>query len=362
MNFGVLLSLIINGMKKYRSIFIIILISGLVHGCSKNDPGNDLTRLTVGTTNLGNFTPVTQISYKQPEGYMIQLSSDTITFTILLPELKSGDYSITDEALSEGKVLFNIDFKKSSYSASSGFVSITDTSNNSISGIYSVTNASKGSGEPLKISNGKFTKVQIISFIYGSVEDYEHNKYKTIEIGTQTWMAQNLKSRIYANGDSIREVYRYSNSDVLTNIYGLYYTWNSATHNTNIEMTQGVCPTGWHLPSNTEWQQLITTLGGELVAGGKLKSLISWDAINVGASNSSGFSALGAGMHHPIVEYPDLSERMGTQAYFWSSTFDATVNGISTAWSVSVISLSGNVLRSPYFRSDMGFSVRCIKN
>jgi uncharacterized protein (TIGR02145 family) len=357
-----MLLLIFKGMRRYRFLFIVILILGLVQGCTKNDAGKDLTQLTIGTRSLGNFTPSTLISYKRLEGYIVQLSSDTITFTILLPELKTGDYSITNEALSEGKAFFNIDFKQSSYSASSGSISITDTSNNSISGIYSVTNASKGFGDPLKISNGKFTKAQIGSFAYSSVEDYEHNQYKTVEIGTQTWMAQNLKSRIYANGDSIREVYRYSDSDSLTNIYGLYYTWNSATHNSDIEMTQGACPQGWHLPSNTEWQQLLSNLGGELVAGGKLKSLISWNVANVGADNSSGFSALGAGMHHPVVEYPDLSERMGYQTFFWSSTFDTTIFDISTAWSLSIDNATRSVLRSPYYRTDMGFSVRCIKN
>jgi uncharacterized protein (TIGR02145 family) len=74
------------------------------------------------------------------------------------------------------------------------------------------------------ISNGKFDRVQIESFVYGTVEDYEHNHYKTIKIGTQTWMAQNLRSFIYSNGDSIREVYEYNKSDDLMNIYGLYYT------------------------------------------------------------------------------------------------------------------------------------------
>jgi uncharacterized protein (TIGR02145 family) len=351
-------------MRIYKFLVSVVLISGLIQGCSKNDTVNDLTQLTVGTKSLGNFTPTTLISYKRPEGYIVQLSSDTVTFTILLPELKIRDYSITNGSLSEGKAFFNIDFKQSSYSAFSGSVSITDTTNNSISGIYTIVNAPMGSGDPLIISNGKFTKLQIGSLPYGTVEDYENNQYKTVVIGTQTWMAQNLRSRIYSSGDSIREVYRYSDSDSLANIYGLFYTWNSATNNTNIEMTQGVCPVGWHLPSNTEWQELLGNFGGELVAGGKLKSLISWNAPNAGAGNNSGFSALGAGLHHPIVEYPDLSERMGNETYFWSSTYDTTYYdyNISTAWSVRIDNVSQAVLRSSYFRTDMGFSVRCIKN
>jgi uncharacterized protein (TIGR02145 family) len=349
-------------MKRYRFLFVFILAMGLIQGCTKNDPEKDLTSLTIGTMNMGNFKPSKVVAYKPLEGYIVELTSDTITFTILLTDLKTGNYSITNQNLSEGKAIFNIGFKQSAYSATEGTILITDTSNNSISGSYSVTNSTNGNGEPLKISNGKFDKVQIESFVYGTVEDYEHNQYKTLEIGTQTWMAQNLKSIIYSNGDSIIEVYRYNKSDSLMNIYGLYYTWSAATYNSNIEMTQGACPVEWHLPSNNEWQQLLNELGGETIAGGKLMSMLLWDVPNGWADNGSGFSALGAGVHHPILEYPDLSERIGMQTYFWSSTFNETVGNLSTAWSVGLSSGTSYALRSPYYRTDMGFSVRCIKN
>jgi len=349
-------------MRRYRFIFIVILFLTLVSGCTKDEAGNGLTMLTLGNKSIGYFTPDSQVSYIRPEGFILQLSSDTITLTILLPELKSGNFSVTNEALPDGKAFINIDFKKSSYSATEGTVSITDTSNNSISGIYSVTSASTGGGNSLKISNGKFTKVQTGILEYGTIEDYEHNQYLTVKIGTQTWMAQNIKSRIYSNGDSVKEVFRYSGNDALANVYGLYYTWNSAMNKSKLEMTQGVCPVGWHLPSNNEWQQLLTNIGDESVAGGKLKSLTTWDPVNSGAANSSGFSALGAGLHNPVIEYPDLSERMGLQSFFWTSTYDTTVGGYSTAWSVALNNSSRGVLKSPYYRTDMGFSVRCLKN
>jgi uncharacterized protein (TIGR02145 family) len=205
-------------------------------------------------------------------------------------------------------------------------------------------------------------KVQIESFVYGTVEDYEHNQYKTLQIGTQTWMVQNLKSFIYSNGDSIKEVYKYNKSESLMNIYGLYYTWLAATNNSNIEMTQGACPSGWHLPSNNEWKELLNELGGETIAGGKLMSMLTWDVPNGWADNGSGFSALGAGIHHPVSEYPDFSERIGKQTYFWSSTFNETTGNLSTAWSVGLTSGSSNALRSSFYRTDLGFSVRCVKN
>ena len=349
-------------MNRYIFFLVLILAIGLIQKCTKNDPEKDLTILTIDTRNIGSFTPDKAIAYKSSEGYIVELTSDTITFVMLLPDKKTGNYSITNQNLSEGKAIFNIGFKKVTYSASEGTISITDTSSNSISGIYSVTNSTNGNGEILKISNGKFEKVQIETFVYGIVEDIEHNQYRTLKIGTQTWMAQNLGSFIYSNGDSIREVFKYNRSDNLKKIYGLYYTWPAAMHNSNIEMAQGVCPVGWHLPSDNEWQKLLNELGGEAIAGAKLKSILLWDIPNGWADNGSGFCALGAGIHHPISEYPDLSERMGMQTYFWSSTFNETEGNLSTAWSVGLDNRSSYALRSPYYRTDMGFSVRCLKN
>ena len=349
-------------MKSYRLLVIMILLIGLIQCRSENDPGKDSASLTIGNKSIGNFVPTKSVAYKALEGFIIELSSDSIAFTMLLPELNIGSYSITNHDLTENKGIFNIGFRQSAYSASEGTISITDTSNNTISGTYSVTNSTDGDGRSLKISNGMIVNVQIESLVYGTVEDYEHNIYKTIEIGTQTWMAQNLRSFIYSNGDSIQEVYRYNKSDSLMKIYGLYYTWPAATNNNNNEMVQGACPVGWHLPSDSEWHQLLDGLGGEAVAGDKLMSTLSWNIPNGWVDNRSGFSALGAGIHNPVSEYPDMAERLGLQTYFWSSSFNETAGNLSTAWSVGLYSGSPNVLRSPFYRTDLGFSVRCLKD
>jgi uncharacterized protein (TIGR02145 family) len=349
-------------MKKYIQLVILILAAGIFQSCTKDNSDNDLAIITVGKKKPGSFTPANSIAYKSLEGYIVELSSDTITFSMLLPVLKKGDYSITNQNLSEGNAFFNIGFKIEAFSASDGIISITDTSNKSISGTYTIANSTNGKGETLKISNGKFDKVQIEYFEYGTVEDYEHNQYKTLKIGTQTWMVQNLKSLKYANGDPISEVYKYTGSESLMSIYGLYYTWPAATNNINTEMTQGACPAGWHLPASNEWQKLLTELGDESIAGGKLMSMLTWDVPNGWADNVSGFSALAAGIHHPVSEYPDFSDRIGKQTFFWSSTFGETTGNLSTAWSVGLNSGSSNAIRSPYYRTDLGFSVRCVKN
>lgn len=351
-------------MKRYILVVVSILAAGLIQSCTKDDSDKDIAILTSGTKKLGSFTPASALAFKSFEGYIVQLSSDTVTLSMLLPFLKKGDYSITNQNLSEGKAIFNIGFKNVAYSASEGTISVTDTSNNSISGTYSVAGSENGNGEILKISNGKFNKVPVESLDYGTVEDFEHNKYKTLKIGSQTWMVQNLKSLLYSNSDPITEVYKYNGSESLMNIYGLYYTWPAAMHNSNTEMAQGVCPVGWHLPSANEWKILLDVLGGETVAGGNLMSMTTWEVPNGWAGNLSGFSALGAGIHQPVSEYPDLSERMGKQTFFWSSTLDGPTpySKIPEVWSVCLNSGSNYALRSPYYRTDLGFSVRCVKN
>jgi uncharacterized protein (TIGR02145 family) len=75
-------------------------------------------------------------------------------------------------------------------------------------------------------------------------------------------------------------------------------------HESNIEMAQGACPVGGHLPSGNEWKKLLDELGGETIAGGKLMSMLTWYIPNGWADNGSGFSALGAGVHNPVSEPP----------------------------------------------------------
>jgi len=129
------------------------------------------------------------------------------------------------------------------------------------------------------------------------VVDYDGNIYHTITIGTQVWLKENLKSLHYSDGASIPGVLAYNNSDSLANIYGRFYTWNAAMRNSTNQGVQGVCPVGFHVPTDSEWTVLGNYLGGNSVAGGKLKEAdtVHWYSPNLGADNSSGFTALAAG-------------------------------------------------------------------
>jgi len=141
---------------------------------------------------------------------------------------------------------------------------------------------------------------------YGSLTDVEGNVYKTIQIGTQVWMAENLRTTKYKDGVTIPLVtdftawtklttpaYCWYNNDPVNNknTYGALYNWYTVN-------TGKLCPTGWHVPSDAEWTVLSSYLGGgETIAGGKMKEIGTkhWLDPNNGATNESGFSAIAAG-------------------------------------------------------------------
>ncbi|SDD19418.1 FISUMP domain-containing protein [Williamwhitmania taraxaci] len=168
------------------------------------------------------------------------------------------------------------------------------------------------------------------------------NVYHTVTIGSQVWMVENLKylpSVVGSGTGSTTTPYYYVygyNGTVVADakatanyaIYGVLYNWpaamnGAASSTVNPSGVQGVCPTGWHLPSDAEWTQLTTFLGGESVAGGKLKEIgtTHWASPNTGADNSSGFTALPGGYRN----YGGSFYYIGYGGYWWSATeYDAT--------------------------------------
>lgn len=204
---------------------------------------------------------------------------------------------------------------------------------------------------------------------YGSVSDIDGNVYKIIVIGTQTWMAENLKTTKYRNGNLIGTTtpatldisnvttypapkYQWAYADNESNVttYGRLYTWYAATDSRN------VCPTGWHVPTDSEWTTLTTYLGNANVAGGKLKEAGTshWPSPNTGATNSSGFTALPGG-----YRYSGSFVNIGGYGYWWSST--ESENNPYTAWyrtmAYDLSSAHGLSCGKSY-----GSSVRCVKD
>lgn len=136
--------------------------------------------------------------------------------------------------------------------------------------------------------------------------------------------------------------YNYNETNVKK--FGYLYSWKEANF---------VCPEGWHLPSDSEWSQLINHLGGEDVAGGKLKSTSTWNSPNTEATNSSGFSAFPGGYRFSNGIFLDI----GDYGYWWS----ATEYSSTSAWYRGMSYNNGSVNRNDYAKTN-GFSVRCLRD
>lgn len=190
-----------------------------------------------------------------------------------------------------------------------------------------------------------------------------NNNFDTVKICNQVWMKKNLDVDHYRNGDSIPEVrdstqWRnlktgawcyYNNDSAIGAIYGKLYNWYA------VNDPRGLAPTGWHIPSDSEWTILIDCLGGEKVAGGKMKytGTIHWEKPNIGATNESGFSALPGGYRDYFGPYANL----GLYSAWWSST----MGYVSFVWNRFLTSYSTNIGRDNSEKG-VGFSVRCVKD
>ena len=203
---------------------------------------------------------------------------------------------------------------------------------------------------------------------YGTnITDVEGNSYKTVYIGTQQWMAENLKTSKYNDGSSIPNVTdntewsnlstgswcNYENSDSLGRIYGKLYNWYavSATSNGN----KNVCPSGWHAPTDSEWTVLTDYLGGADVAGGKMKDdiFINWVSPNIGANNNSLFKGIPAGNR-----FMDGNFNYVGRFICWWTLSEAAADA---SW--SRILYNNNITTDRgYSNKNLGFSIRCLKD
>ena len=192
--------------------------------------------------------------------------------------------------------------------------------------------------------------------------DGDNNEYQFIQIGTQIWMAENLKATKYNDRTNIPLV---SNATEWENLTTPGYSWydnNETTYGDDYGALYNwytineskLCPIGWHVPTDAEWTTLTTYLGGESVAGGKLKETGTdhWESPNTGATNESVFTALPGGARNPY----GIFNNIGNYGFWWTSTLEDT-----EALSRWLFSDNDDVQRSSHVKNE-GFSVRCIKD
>ncbi|HPG38883.1 MAG TPA: FISUMP domain-containing protein [bacterium] len=198
-----------------------------------------------------------------------------------------------------------------------------------------------------------------------TVTDIDGNVYQTVTIGAQVWMKENLKTTRYRNGDIIGTTspatldisgqsapnyqWAYAGAESNVAIFGRLYTWFTVTDNRNI------APTGWHVPTDAEWTELTSFLGGDSIACGKLKEtgVTHWTSPNIGADNSSGFTALPGGNRI----FNGSFYLKGDYGFFWTATDIDNIYAYARALGHQV-----TLIDRGSYNKKVGYSVRCIKD
>lgn len=317
-------------MKKFLTLFLGI---ALVYSCSTNSDGNGNSTTTVVPVAPSNLTGIVfspnQINLTWTDnstnetGFKIERKTGNGTYA-LVGTTANDVTTFNDIGLTSGTVytyrLYSFNLGGSSISYSNEFSSTT-----------------------------------------GAI-DVDGNLYELVTICNQTWTKSNLNVSHYRNGDVIPQVttvsqlanstsgaWCYYNNDPSNGaIYGKLYNWYA------IIDQRGLAPAGYHIPTDLEWTDLSTCLGGESIAGGKMKSLDSWNSPNIGATNISGFSGM-AGGDFDISYNQTLG--LGSRGYWWSTTQSNT----DGAWVRRLNSSTITIDRVAPWKKNC-LSVRCIKD
>lgn len=207
------------------------------------------------------------------------------------------------------------------------------------------------------------TATKTVTINVTEITDIDGNVYHAVTIGTQVWMVENLKTTKYRDGTSIPNVTDntawvnlttgaycdYNNTPSNSDTYGRLYNWYAVSDAHNI------APTGWHVPTHEEWTTLTTYLGGEIVAGGKLKEIgnTHWISTNFEVTNETGFTALPGGRR----ELDGVFYFIGFYGYWWSDTEYAR----TLALCHKMFYCYTYTFCTAYER-EFGFSVRCIRD
>lgn len=373
-------------------------VDNLTQNTSLTLIGNDILHLgTVGIneTEFNTNNPIiypnpmqgkAELSFNAEQDGNVQITINDITGKEILHignKYPKGNHRFQLNGLKQGMYLVNIKSETHSYSLK--LISQNTNQNETVAIEYlgyeniaqgklkntkTTVNMAYTNGDRLlfKGTSGNYSNIitdiptasKTITFNLSACSDFDNNNYATVQIGTQTWMAENLKTTHYKNGVSIPNITDssvwiglnngatclYNNDSSYRTIYGSLYNWFSVN-------TGNLCPTGWHVPTDAEWTILTNYLGGESIAGGKLKSISTWNNPNIGATNETGFTALPAGFRRGFGSFGSIEK----YSLWWS----ATECNISDAWTRDASYDYSNMVRMEYGKL-AGFSVRCLKD
>lgn len=309
--------------------------------------------------------------------------------TLAQAEISCGRHTFSISGLMRG--IYTVNIKSAGYVYSGKIIStMTGTGNPGINYISS-DNGTKTSGKlksirslvPMQFDEGDQLFFKCFSGIYKTViplmpvqsqtvtsifvacTDADSNNYAIVLINTQTWMAENLKVGTRIDGiqdqtdNGVIEKYCYDNDEANCDTYGGLYKWGEMMQYVTTPGVMGICPPGWHIPTDEEWTTLTDFLLGTYDAGGKMKSVGTikagtglWHFPNSGATNESGFTVLPAGCRLGGGNFDYLT----TRAHFWSSTEDTPLY----AWYRTLYYGSKGVNRES--SKSRGLSVRCVQD
>ncbi len=218
----------------------------------------------------------------------------------------------------------------------------------------------------------KMRKLFLIAAVVTLIYACEKKQAKTVVIGNQEWMTENLNVVTFRNGDPIPQAATdeewknasankqpawcyYNNDSANGEKYGKLYNWYA------VNDPRGMAPEGWRVPKNSEWNELTAILGGITQAGRKMKSSDGWKE-NGNGKNNSGFSALPGGSRSSSGNFEELGNitLAGYNGYWWSSTIDN--ENTSKAWFCGLYYTDDGVVVSSGIDKGEGLSVRCLKN
>jgi uncharacterized protein (TIGR02145 family) len=314
------------------------------------------------------------------ENYTQEFSLSGIKNGLHIITVQGNGYQFSEKLLSNRKSTGKANIVKfsSNIQAVAENKSILDSK-----GVQGNVNMNYTSGERLKytaVSGNNSTVMtdipaadKTVTFAFTESKDGDNNYYPVVQINTQLWMAENLKTTKYNDGSAIPNITAntawealttgaycdYDNTPANSTIYGRLYNWYAVDNNAATKVAsnggKNVCPTSWHVPTDTEWTTLIDYLGGVSVAGGKLKETgtIHWLSPNTGATNETGFTALPGGRRIGNGTY----DNVGYYGFWWSATEYSTTD----AWYryMGYGSIVGFI--SSYLKRN-GFSVRCVRD
>ena len=308
-------------------------------------------------SNLENIRQEFRISGIKKGLYIINVKGNNYQFSGILLSNSNSNGTIRIEKVNS----FIQAYEKEEIKASKGTLATIDMAYTTgdrlkftgISGIYTTVKTDIPTGN------------KTISFNFAPCTDGDNNNYSIVEIGAQVWMAENLKTTKYSNGDLIGTTtpatldirnesspkYQWAWDGIESNVaaYGRLYTGYSVNDSRNL------CPTGWNVPTQDEWTILTDFLGGLSNSGGKLKGVGTayWLSPNTGATNETGFTALPGGFRASDGVFNEV----GINGYWWPSSQTNSSEG----WYYKLVSSGESVSKSSIEKST-GFMVRCLKS